>query len=252
MTSRVLIYLLRRDLRVSDNPILHHLETNDHDFTHFLPVYVYPAHQIEISGFLRDGEAKSPYPEARSRVAGYWRAGPHRVKFLAQSVWDLRKNLEDVGSGLEMRVGMMADVVESLLREKNMEVGAVWMTGEDAVEERQEENAVDTVCQQHHVDFKLWQDEKYFIDEYETWPRFQPLSTNKVAVAISPCPNRRNFQTSSPRSGRAKNLFARDPDQHCLDRQSRRCLRSLAPTRYHHSRNRLRCPPPSTKSKQGY
>ncbi|KAK5653391.1 hypothetical protein OQA88_8876 [Cercophora sp. LCS_1] len=73
--SNILVYVLRRDLRVADNPILHHLASNNHGFTHILPIYVFQAHQVEVSGFLVNG-AKSPYPEARSRVGRYWRCGP--------------------------------------------------------------------------------------------------------------------------------------------------------------------------------
>src|SRR4051812_20077249 len=76
--SKLLIYLMRRDLRVSDNPILHSLATEkDHGFTHLLPLYVFPAQQVEVSGFIHAEGKKSPYPEARSQVGGFWRCGPH-------------------------------------------------------------------------------------------------------------------------------------------------------------------------------
>ncbi|PTD03473.1 hypothetical protein FCULG_00012838 [Fusarium culmorum] len=38
--NKLLVYLLRRDLRTIDNPILHHLATFDHGFTHLLPIYI--------------------------------------------------------------------------------------------------------------------------------------------------------------------------------------------------------------------
>lgn len=166
--SNILIYFLRHDLRVSDNPILHHLATaKDHGFTHLLPVYVFPPHQIEVSGFIRDG-SKSPYPEARSAVGGFWRCGPHRTKFTAQSVWNLKESFQSIGSDLFIRAGRFDDVLQGLLQglsEKEHKVGAVWMTAEEAVEEKKDERAVSSVCSKNGVEFKAWQDEKYFVDE---------------------------------------------------------------------------------------
>ncbi|OAQ86350.1 cryptochrome DASH [Purpureocillium lilacinum] len=168
--GRVLVYFLRRDLRVIDNPILQHLATAEHGFTHLLPVYVFPAHQVEVSGFLKDGE-KSPYPPAKSLVAGHWRCGPHRAKFLAQSVWDVKESLEKLGSGLVIRVGDAKDVLSHLidgLRDKATTVGAVWMTKELSSEEKIEQDAVESVCSANGIDFKLWLDEKYFVDDRDT------------------------------------------------------------------------------------
>lgn len=57
--SNILIYLLRRDLRVSDNPILHAFSTReDHGFTHLLPLYVFPAQQLEAMGFIPRSRAR--------------------------------------------------------------------------------------------------------------------------------------------------------------------------------------------------
>ncbi|KAK3336111.1 putative cryptochrome [Cercophora scortea] len=164
----ILVYLLRRDLRVSDNPILHHLSTSsDHGFTHFLPLCVLPANQIELSGFIKDGGA-SPFPEAKSSVGRYWRCGPHRAKFLGESVWDVKQSLEAIGSGLAIRVGMVGDTVKSLLgglKNETHKVGAVWMTGCEGTEEKRDENDVASICKKDGVKFKVWTDEKYLIDD---------------------------------------------------------------------------------------
>jgi deoxyribodipyrimidine photo-lyase len=164
--SKLLIYLMRRDLRVSDNPILHHLSSSkDHGFTHLLPLYVFAAQQVEVSGFI-EGEEKSPYPEARSEVGGFWRCGQHRSKFLAESVWDLKQELENVGSGLFLRVGMVGEVVKKFLEEtKSVKIGAVWMTDEEGVEEKREKRDIKQACEAAGVEFKLWVDEKYLVDE---------------------------------------------------------------------------------------
>ena len=171
-SPRVLIYLLRRDLRLRDNPIFDDISkcfSHSHQpYTHLLPLYVFAAQQIEVSGFLASGAGKSPYPEARSNVAGFWRCGPHRAKFLAESVWDLRNSLEKIGSGLEIRVGMLGQVLKDILevfRTQDTEVSEVWMTDEEGVEEKREERDARRVTEEAGVRFQLWTDEKYFVDE---------------------------------------------------------------------------------------
>ncbi|KAL9592289.1 MAG: hypothetical protein Q9179_006862, partial [Wetmoreana sp. 5 TL-2023] len=170
-SSRVLIYLLRRDLRVADNPILHETaritQQSQYPFTHFLPVYIFAAQQIEVSGFLSPDSERSPFPEARSPAGGFWRCGPHRAKFLAESVWDVKKGLEKVGSGLAIRVGMVGQVLKELLdafKQANTEVAGVWMTEEEGVEEKREERDIKRAAEEAKTEFKLWVDEKYYVD----------------------------------------------------------------------------------------
>ena len=171
--TQILIYLVRRDLRLADNPILHELARlhgqSQKQFTHVLPVFVFPAEQVEISGFLSSEHERSPYREARSAVGGFWRCGKLRAKFLAESVWDLKQDLESVGSGLEIRVGSVQDAVRSILdgyRERDdAEIHGLWMTSEDAQEEVDEERQVRNLLHGENKVFKIWADEKYFVDE---------------------------------------------------------------------------------------
>ena len=171
-SPRILIYLLRRDLRLSDNPIFHAIsrtfQQSQCPYTHLLPVYVFAAQQLETSGFLSSDIDRSPYPEARSNVAGFWRCGPHRAKFLAESVWELKNSLQGIGSGLELRVGMVGQVVGELLEDfknKKLEVVGMWMTEEEGVEEKQEERNAKKAAEAAGTDFRLWTDEKYYVDE---------------------------------------------------------------------------------------
>ena len=172
--ARVLVYVLRRDLRLSDNPVFHEVsrlfQQSQHPFTHFLPVYTFPANQVEVSGFLSSPSQKSPYPEARGQVSGFWRCGKLRAKFLAESVWDLKQDLGKVGSDLQIRVGTVHDAVRSILdgykNHDSVDVAGVWMTNEEGVEEKREEKDVRKLCREFDTDFKLWVDEKYLIDEY--------------------------------------------------------------------------------------
>jgi deoxyribodipyrimidine photo-lyase len=166
-TSNLLIYLVRRDLRVSDNPIIHRLSSSDHGFTHVLPLFVLPPHQIEVSGFLKDG-ATSPYPEAKSELGRYWRCGIHRTKFIAESIWNFKESLESLGSSLLIRVGkhdeVLSDVVDKLGRIQ-LKTGAVWMIGEEGDEETRDARAIARMCSKLGVDLQTWVDEKYFVDE---------------------------------------------------------------------------------------
>lgn len=171
-SPRVLIYLLRRDLRIADNPILNEIaKVNQHSqrpFTHVLPVYVFAAQQIEVSGFLSPDSERSPFPQTRSRSGGFWRCGPHRAKFLGESVWEVKKGLNSIGSGLEIRVGMAGEIVKDLLdaySKSGTDVAGVWMTDEEGVEEKQEERDVRKVAEDAQTEFRLWIDEKYYVDE---------------------------------------------------------------------------------------
>jgi deoxyribodipyrimidine photo-lyase len=174
-SSRVLIYLLRRDLRLADNPVFHEIsklsQQSHHPFTHLLPIYVFPAQQVEVSGFLSSADEVCPFPEARSQVGGFWRCGPLRAKFVAESVWDLKSSLERVGSGLTVRVGMVGQILTALLQHfkatGDLDVYGVWMTSEEGVEEKREERDARRAVEEAGTDFRLWRDEKYFIDEYE-------------------------------------------------------------------------------------
>lgn len=198
MSQRVLVYLLRRDLRVADNPVFHEiskLANQSHTpFTHILPVYVFAAQQVEVSGFLQDQEKRSPYPEARSETGKFWRCGPHRARFLAQSVWDLKTDLASKGSDLVIRAGLVGDVLEDILasfknKEQEVQVVGVWMTEEEGVEEKQEERAARKAAEAQGVDFRLWSDEKYFIDDRDIPfdnPRKYPDVFTNYRKAVEP------------------------------------------------------------------
>ena len=172
MSSRVLIYLLRRDLRLADNPVFTEVSKNfqqsQRSPTYLLPIYVFAAQQIEVSGFLSSDAERSPFPEARSSVAGFWRCGHHRAKFLAESVWDLKRSLRNIGSDLEIRVGLAGLVIQEILdafKKGNTEVVAVWMTNEEGEEERKEERDVKKAAEKAGAEFKPWTDEKYYVDD---------------------------------------------------------------------------------------
>lgn len=101
-------------------------------------------------------------------VAGYWRTGPFRAKFIAESVWDLKQSLEQLNSGLLLRVGSPVEVVKQIIeafKDKSQKVGGVHLTEEKSSEEIDEQLNVEEFCNTEGIEFKLWVDEKYFIDE---------------------------------------------------------------------------------------
>lgn len=212
MVQRVLIYLLRRDLRVADNPILHEISkiaSQSHaSFTHVLPLYIFPAQQIEVGGFITDTSEKSPYPEARSEVGKFWRCGPHRARFLAQSVWDLKDDLKSKGSDLVLRAGLLGDVLDDLLSNfktggEDIQVVGVWMTEEEGVEEKREERAARRIAEKQGIEFRLWMDEKYFIDDRDIpfdSPRKYPDVFTSYRKAVEPLRDAPRKTLATPKS----------------------------------------------------
>lgn len=171
--QRVLVYLVRRDIRLADNPIFSQVaklnSQSQKPFTHVLPLYVFPAEQVEVSGFLGSDQDTSPYKEARSRTGEFWRCGKQRAKFIAESVWDLKQDLNKISSDLVIRVGSVKDAVQAVLdgyrHRDDAELHGLWMTSEEGWEEKEEEKAVRAMLDKEDKEFKLWTDEKYFVDD---------------------------------------------------------------------------------------
>ncbi|KAF8919313.1 DNA photolyase, FAD-binding/Cryptochrome, partial [Mucidula mucida] len=161
-----LIYILRNDLRLADNPIFHAILTRAKAFSHVLPIFILPPSRIEVSGLATD---KSPYPDARSRLGNFWRCGPHRVKFLAEAIFDVRSSLRAIGSDLVIRVGPLDVVVDHLLKSDAFrgKSGAVWMTRDWATEEMAEERRIRNVvhAQDGNVEWKVWDGEDTLIHD---------------------------------------------------------------------------------------
>ncbi|PWN53911.1 cryptochrome [Violaceomyces palustris] len=150
-TKNVLIAVLRNDLRLHDHPVLYYCADPTPagakfktDVTHVLPVYVWDQRNVEVGGFPglvkadRRGGGKGQAQLAKTRELGLWRCGAHRLKFLNNSVFDLRDRLRSVGSDLAMFAGTPEAVVPALvkeIRQKGDTVEGVWMTKEVNTEE---------------------------------------------------------------------------------------------------------------------
>ncbi|KAF8540078.1 DNA photolyase, FAD-binding/Cryptochrome [Trichophaea hybrida] len=163
---RILILLLRQDLRLHDNPLFHALSHKTHHHSHLLQIYIFNPSHIEISGFLSSPDQKSPYPECRSRIGRFWKCGPHRTKFIAESVWDLKQSLKKLGSDLVLRVGPPNEVIERIIREVqeggSADVMGVWMAEAVGSEEKQEEMGVRKAVEKEGAEFKSFEDGSYF------------------------------------------------------------------------------------------
>ncbi|KAK4447467.1 DNA photolyase, FAD-binding/Cryptochrome [Podospora aff. communis PSN243] len=201
LTHETSILVLRKDLRCNDHPPLHHLGSGDHGYEYLVPVYVFPNHQIDLSGLI-PGDAQSPYPKPMSQVGNYPRCGPHRAKFIAEAVYDLKESLKAIGSDLLIRAGDVADVIRELaqtLGKNGHHVGAVWMTSHEGTEEKADEKAVASLCEEIGAECTIWVDEKYFIDDrdapkelpeiYTTYRKIcEPLRDKPRPVLPSPKP----------------------------------------------------------------
>lgn len=77
MARQIIITLLRNDLRVHDNAILHAAHQASAGATHILPLFVFDERFIELSGlpgYERQG------PPAKTRLCGFWRTSVFRAR----------------------------------------------------------------------------------------------------------------------------------------------------------------------------
>ncbi len=91
------IVWFRNDLRVHDNEALHDALTHSDEI---IPVYV-----------LDDRIFRG------NTAFGFDKTGVHRLRFVLESLYDLRKSLEDMGTTLIIRSGITEDVITDIARE---------------------------------------------------------------------------------------------------------------------------------------
>ncbi|XP_073533861.1 cryptochrome DASH isoform X1 [Phyllobates terribilis] len=134
--GRTIICLLRNDLRYHDNEVLLWAHRNA---DHIVPLYCFdPRHYL--------GTHYYNFPKT----------GPHRLKFLLESVHDLRNTLKKKGSNLLLRRGQPENVIEDLIKQMGA-VSAVALQEEATKEELDVEKSVKEVCSQHGVRFHtIW------------------------------------------------------------------------------------------------
>jgi len=153
--GKTVILLHRNDLRLRDQPAYLAAHQTDSKVDKVLPVFVFDERAQELSGlpdYKREG------PEARTRLCGFWRSGPHKTRFLAEAVYDLQSNLKKVNSNLLVRFGKPEKIVASLakaLQADGSEV-AVYTQKEFCSEELAVERKLAKALQQISVDVRYF------------------------------------------------------------------------------------------------
>ncbi|XP_072269489.1 cryptochrome DASH-like [Pyxicephalus adspersus] len=143
--ARIIICLLRNDLRYHDNEVLLWAHRNA---DHIIPLYCFdPRHYL--------GTHYYNFPKT----------GPHRLKFLLESVQDLRNTLKKRGSNLLLRRGHPEDVIEGLIKQLGP-VSAVAFQQEATKEELDVEKSVKQVCTSNGVQIQsIWGSTLYHRDD---------------------------------------------------------------------------------------
>ncbi|XP_022106989.1 cryptochrome DASH-like [Acanthaster planci] len=125
---RTVICLLRNDLRYHDNEVLHWANQNAD--------YVLPLYCLDPRHY--HGTWHFSFPKT----------GPHRLKFLLQSLQDLKETLQQVGSDLVISRGKPESVIQDLVRQLGKDnVKAVALQEEATREELDVEAAIAKSCQ---------------------------------------------------------------------------------------------------------
>uniref|UniRef100_A0ABM5GMQ2 Cryptochrome DASH n=1 Tax=Pogona vitticeps TaxID=103695 RepID=A0ABM5GMQ2_9SAUR len=149
---RTALCLLRQDLRVRDHPVLHWAQNNA-DWV--VPLYCF-----------------DPRHYAGTHHYNFPKTGPHRLKFLLESVRDLRETLKEKGSNLVVRKGKPEEVVRNLIDQLGS-VAAVAFHEEVTKEELEVEKALRQVCSEKGVAVQtFWGSTLYHRDDLP----FKPIS----------------------------------------------------------------------------
>ena len=119
-----IIFLFRNDLRVLDNAAL--LAASKEARGMVIPLYVFDDKQVGMT--------------ARSRQLCISKAMPLKVKFLLESVTDLRTQLQSLSSNLLVRTGNTSEIVKSLAKE--LDCSVVYCSTETCSEEISVDRAI--------------------------------------------------------------------------------------------------------------
>ncbi|XP_039609456.1 cryptochrome DASH [Polypterus senegalus] len=128
--ARAVICLLRNDLRFNDNEVLYWAQANAE---YVVPLYCFdPRHYLGTHTF------------------NFPKTGPFRLKFLLESVKDLRETMKKKGSNLVVRKGKPEEVIQELIQKLKF-VTAVTFQDEVTMEEKVVESGVKQVCSQLNI-----------------------------------------------------------------------------------------------------
>ncbi|XP_051543717.1 cryptochrome DASH [Myxocyprinus asiaticus] len=143
--TRTVICLLRNDLRLHDNEMFYWAQRNAE---HIVPLYCFDPHHYQ-------GTYHFNFPKT----------GPFRLRFLLDSVKDLRTTLKKRGSTLLVRHGKPEDVVSDLIKQLGSVV-TVAFHEEVASEEKSVEKKIKDICSQNKVKIQtFWGSTLYHRDD---------------------------------------------------------------------------------------
>ncbi|KAK8854855.1 hypothetical protein IAR55_003594 [Kwoniella newhampshirensis] len=135
------VHLHTFDLRLHDSPSLHISHQPNHPSTHFLPIYIFDPRQLDLSGLPNapsspsssesDTVAKEQIEDhtthrhkptrasPKSRVGGFHRTSPYRLRFLLEAVYSLREGYRRSGGDMLIGYGKPEVVLPSLIKNLN-------------------------------------------------------------------------------------------------------------------------------------
>ncbi|XP_072306991.1 cryptochrome DASH [Eucyclogobius newberryi] len=179
-TARTIICLLRNDLRLHDNELFHWAQRHAE---HIVPLYCFDPRHYE-------GTYHYNFPKT----------GPFRLRFLLDSVKDLRNTLVSKGSNLIVRQGKPEDVVADLIKQLGS-VSTVAFHEEVTSEELNVEKNVKSVCAQMKVKVQsVWGSTLYHRDDLpfnhisrlpDVYTQFRKVVEGQSSVRpVFPTPNK--------------------------------------------------------------
>lgn len=142
MTKRIIVWF-QNDLRVEDQVALYEARQKSDQL---FPIYCLDPRQF---GLLSNGRQKS---------------GAFRLKFLLESLQDLRKNLQKLGGDLLIRVGYPEEIIPELA--KQLEAEAVYASQEVGSEEEAVHQVLEAKLWQQKVKLEtFWQSTLYHLSD---------------------------------------------------------------------------------------
>lgn len=143
MMSTALIWF-RNDLRIYDQAILANI--GEGNFVRVIPVYCFDDRHFQSTSY------------------GFPKTGKFRAKFLLESVADLRKSLQQLGSNLIVRIGIPEVIIPKIAQE--FEVSEVYFSQEATAEEINVEQSLIRALKPLKIKVKSsWQSTLYHPDE---------------------------------------------------------------------------------------
>lgn len=147
MESRILIWY-RHDLRIHDHePLYEALKQG----AAVVPVYCFDPRQLDPQ---QSGETTFGFPKT----------GAFRMQFLIESIQDLQRSFQSLGSSLIVRSGQPESIIPSLI--EPLHISAVYYYTEVTAEEQAVEKALQRSLQTHNVPYRtFWGQTLYHLDD---------------------------------------------------------------------------------------